>query len=542
MECSNDPVRTRVVLERVCLLLAAGVAVGLLVLATGRIGYGLDRTDEGQYLLLMADPGSDPATVFLFGHLLHPLYAVLAGDIRSLRFVALAVTALVLGLLMLTTARRLGVDRAAVAALSLAGAGMTPLAFAWLPLTPSYNTVALWGVALVGIGVLSGTAPGLRWTGWATTGLGVVLAAVGKPTTGAATLVICALAALLARRARDPDTRTNPLWSLLVGLLTGALAFLLLAGRHPRTLVDTLLAGARGVDRLGGHERLVRWDTLSLTTGPSALQVLLLVGLGTLLALVILAVPAPRSQGVSHGELLPATVLFILPFSYAFGTNGNLWTASARAAPLWLAVLLLALAGIRVGRPDAARIPVAATAALTLLLTAGVVLTGRDTYYRYPSPDPANTIETVIDRAGHRLSLTAADARSTEELLTAGSSLVGADILDTTGASPGYIHQLGARPLGSTWLLGGYPGSAVVARDKLALVPCERLTAAAVLYSPDSPRRINSIWTDLGVDPHRDYRILTEFTHHLGWRVQLLQPTESVARTLTCPGSTATQP
>ena len=106
-------------------------------------------------------------------------------------------------------------------------------------------------------------------------------------------------------------------------------------------------------------------------------------------------------------------------------------------------------------------------------------------------------------------------------------------MLDTTGASAGYIYQLGAHPVGSSWLIGGYPGSADAARHALGLESCERVRSAYVLYSPDSPRRIDAILGD-----HRltsdDYRVLATVKHQLGWKLQLLEPGPNVATKMPC--------
>lgn len=655
----------RRVATAVLLFAAAAIGLGLVVLALGRTGYGLDRTDEGQYLLLMRD-STDPATVFGLGHLLRPAYLALGGDVHALRLLAVVMTGTFAAGLLAVVAWRVGLAPAAVGAAALAGAGASSIAFAWFPMTPSYNTVALWGCLLAGAGVVLGAGPeaAAPRAGWVVGGLGVALAGAGKPTTGAAALAVLLVAACTARPApgmrdlpasgsggtapgrsdaaterdlptrgrvgaatgggsateRDlPDTgrgdaatgpvaavpgraaavaervaaatarvsgrptRHPPLTGLALGLCGGVFAYLLLTRRSPAATVDTVLAGVRGVRLLRGHERLLRWDPLEphalldataglldATSGPQTLQAMLVVPVAAAVALV-----------VRRRALAPALVLLVLPACYIFGTNGNLWSAAGRAAPLWVAALALASGahghtvsapnrtapaateattseecarngapsrgGARRGdaahrdrraratTPHPARTRMAASVATALALTAGVGLAARDTYYRYPDRGSVDTTEAVIDRSGNRLRLNGADARATATLLRDGAPAAGRDVLDTTGASSGYIWQLGANALGSRWLIGGYPGSADAARHALTLAPCERLAAAYVLYSSDSPRRIDQIWADLGLHPRRDYRPIASFTHHLGWRMQLLQPTEAVRHRLRCP-------
>ncbi len=247
-------------------------------------------------------------------------------------------------------------------------------------------------------------------------------------------------------------------------------------------------------------------------------------------ALVTLAVRRPDRRVV--GVCL---ALVALPAAYTFGTNTNLWSGAARATTLWVAALALAAAAPgRTARarawPPASRLPAgwlpagwlpAVWPAAASALVAGVVIAAADSYYRYPTPGP-DMVSGEIDAAGHRLRLTPQDARDSSVLAAAarsgapGAPGAGRDILDTTGASPGYIWQLGGRAVGSDWLLGGYPGSEAAARHALSLVPCERLVDALVLAAPDSPRRIDGLWTTLGVDPARDYRPVLRVRHQLG--------------------------
>lgn len=192
--------------------------------------------------------------------------------------------------------------------------------------------------------------------------------------------------------------------------------------------------------------------------------------------------------------------------------------------------------------------PWAARAGLPLLaataLVGGVTTAAADSYYRYPMPGPG-TVTGVVDAAGHRLRLTPRDARDSSALAAAATKgaeapdgtrvdVAGRDVLDTTGASPGYIWQLGGRALGSDWLIGGYRGSDAAAAHALSLVGCERISQALVLDAPDSPRRIDGLRTLLRRDPERDYRPILTWRHQLGYEVRLLAPTPD-APAVSCP-------
>jgi hypothetical protein len=45
-------------------------------------------------------------------------------------------------------------------------------------------------------------------------------------------------------------------------------------------------------------------------------------------------------------------------------------------------------------------------------------------------------------------------------------------VIDLTGQSPLILFLIGAKPIGDTWLLGGYPGSDALAIKKLNQVDC----------------------------------------------------------------------
>lgn len=68
-------------------------------------------------------------------------------------------------------------------------------------------------------------------------------------------------------------------------------------------------------------------------------------------------------------------------------------------------------------------------------------------------------------------------------------------LLDLTGDSPGYQFQLGLKPVGQDWILGGYPGSDATARYVIGLDACA-MRGAWVLTAPGTPRNIDpACWT-----------------------------------------------
>ena len=95
-------------------------------------------------------------------------------------------------------------------------------------------------------------------------------------------------------------------------------------------------------------------------------------------------------------------------------------------------------------------------------------------------------------------------------------------MIDATGASPGYVYQLGGVPLGSTWLLGGYAGSRAAALDALRAADPADLRRAWILDAPRSPRRIAGLLPALGLDP-AGYDVATTFRSVAGYDIRLLK-------------------
>ncbi|GMA38634.1 hypothetical protein [Mobilicoccus caccae] len=237
--------------------MAIVAAVLTVVVHLSRLSWGLDRTDEGQYLLLMADPEASRGSVFLFGHLLHPLFTLLGGDVLALRIVGTLLCLLTSGVLGWIAARSTSRASApsttatATTTLVVAAFGVGPMLY--FPLTPSYNTVAFWGVCLWAMGLLlsarfptagatSRAKAGSAWVGPVLLGIGGVLAFAGKATTGAA-LAALTVAVVVAFHLLTPgELRRRRLVSLLVGVggaaVVALLSLMLVTGHGPAWFVD----------------------------------------------------------------------------------------------------------------------------------------------------------------------------------------------------------------------------------------------------------------------------------------------------------------
>jgi hypothetical protein len=173
------------------------ICAGLLVYGSGR---GLDLTDEIFYLIWTRDPNAYALIYQPFGYLLHPLFELTGGDLRTYRLAGFAIAA--------AAGAFLGWS------LSPAGRGRVPFSlygaaaaltifFPWI-VTPSYNSAANVGALLIVAGIVSAFSD--RWAycvmGAVAGAAGLCLAAFSKPPLFAIGVAAMLVAALVSRNRR----------------------------------------------------------------------------------------------------------------------------------------------------------------------------------------------------------------------------------------------------------------------------------------------------------------------------------------------------
>jgi hypothetical protein len=227
---------------------------------------GLDRTDEGLYLNSISHPTDDRSTILLFGYAYHPLFVLVGGNVVLLRWasivlsigvvaafawVALSTRPLLGGQTSVETRTRL------VASLGIGTCAVLPIVQA--PATPSYNTLALQGLAVAGTGLLLAMTRPTRAgvVGAALVGIGGWLTFLAKPTSAAVLAILVAGAAIAV-----PGRWRRRSGVALAALVMAVGLTLLLARTSPIDLLTILHNGLATSDALGGHENLVRWDPI----------------------------------------------------------------------------------------------------------------------------------------------------------------------------------------------------------------------------------------------------------------------------------------
>lgn len=245
---------------------AAGlVLLTLLALATASwlATRGFDRTDEGFYLNSIAHPRDDASSILLFGYAYHPFYVLVAGDLVTLRWVGMLLSVLTVGSLAwvsLKTPSLVGAEMPHLTIRVATSLGLSATALvtvAQMPLTPSYNTLTLQGLALAATGlILTMTRAGRSGlAGAVLLGVGSWLTFLGKPTTAGLLVILIVLVTCLV-----PGTWRRRLWVAAACLLLSFATTLVAAGLTPLELVEIMSQGLATSTALGGHDQILRLD------------------------------------------------------------------------------------------------------------------------------------------------------------------------------------------------------------------------------------------------------------------------------------------
>lgn len=548
--------------------LAGSVLVGVVL---WRCRAGIEFSDEGFYLNWISDPWQYRVSTTLFGFVYHPLYRLVGGDVALLRQVNVLITlglASAVGVVLLRTlaqnhGRAVPAPRLATAGAAFVFATGT-LAYLdpWLP-TPSYDSLALQSLLLAVIGLLWAQTDASRKSlrGWVTVGIAGWLTFMAKPTSAIALAIVAAVYLMLSGKLR---------WRLLALAVVTAAALGLVAAwvidGSVAGLVERLSTGMRHAALLqAGHTLAEMWrldeyylgpgEKIALTVmtglvflgcvagsstrpavrlGAAVLTLLfaaagwwILAGLGTprwastpFRGLVYWAVPYGMWLGalllgcrhprrlLSRQGLALVLGLVALPHAFAFGSNGDYWWLAPRAAVFWVLAGLPLLAASREEAISWRAVMPAAAAAMPV--TAAMLSLSMAMPYRQPQPLWLDQDVVRIAVTGARLRVPRQVAEylgNLDRLARSHGFQSGDPMLDLTGQSPGALYAIGAKAIGRAWMIGGYPGSDVLAAATLDQVPGDELRRAWILSAPSGPRALSTdVLRRYQLDLARDYR------------------------------------
>jgi hypothetical protein len=566
MRCQQNATLAAVV-EWIALAICVSATLLLLGLVALRCRHGFDFTDEGFYLNWISNPSNYQGSASQFGFVYHPLYRLVGSDVALLRQANVLIVFVLSCVLCMTLVRSFCPDWTALRlsqrvgfAGGAAAVASSSLTFfdPWLP-TPSYNSLALQSLVMTVVGaLLAGRKLSIgSIAGWILIGFGGGFAFLAKPTTAA--MLACLITGYVIMAGKF--SLRGPLVAMTTAILLLVIAALAIDGSLS-IFLGRLVKGVEMVNSLAPDKHLFRWDHYELSQHQKTRFDYLLIAtylstalgllaskraqLGaTLIAALLAAISIATAAGllfqkiqyepfqqmlflaislgialssilvsprplVSRSGLALILLFILLPHAYAFGTNNNLWVAASHAGLFWI------LAGFVVSVELAATsgnwralLPVAGA---TLLVSTVIVSTAIENPYRQTEPLRLQTSEVDINRVGAPLFLTEQSAsyiREISRLANENGFRTGDYMLDLTGVSPGSLYAMGARPLGTAWTIGGYPGSANLLTALLDQETCNAIGASWILTEPNSRDAFSpDLLRRFGIDLLHDYRIV----------------------------------
>jgi len=524
--------------------------VGLFVWMAPR---GFEFTDEAYYLLNYLYWRDLVGTVTFFGAYFEWPFRILGQSVPAIRIFSLlallgsgaCLTREALGYF----ARRDGTTDEAPWPFVAVGMAASLFYFGYQLRAPSYNLLTLCSM-LVATGLL------LRLLGPCAPcanarvamfcyGLAIGACGLGKATSGALLVVCHALFFGLANR----DWRLRHLLELVALSLAGvSLNFAVLQWEHPQWLA-VLREGVAMVRGISDERSMLalsnqlRWEIqdqvrmlLPWAVGPAMAFVLVVRRIGpsrrAALSAVVVALIAGCALGLAWAQtrwwlpMLSLAVLLLwsvegfnrrpvgltrddamdfglmglllaLPVAFSFGTNNSVLQHSQMAAVFGVTALSVRLR--RLARLGLLATPAVVTC-LTVLCVPTLVIQLKavvdvHSTYRQLSPLGEQVVPVRLGAVGNTLLVDATTRETLESVIGAARAAgfaSGQAVLDFTGDSPGLVYALGGRPLGTAWLLGGYPGSEAAAARLLAHLSPPALQSAWLLTSEDNPRAITN--------------------------------------------------
>jgi|CXWL01.1.fsa_nt_gi hypothetical protein len=213
----------------------------------------------------------------------------------------------------------------------------------------------------------------------------------------------------------------------------------------------------------------------------------------------------PRLPSRDSWALVISFVFF--PYVYTIGSNSNCWYGASDAAIFWVLAggIVLVLPQLH-GTSWRIYLPLA-----TMVQAGTVTLLSLSTESPYRQTQPLRQNHDMIQIAytGSQLWVSpdfAIYVRTLDHLAKRGGFKHGTPMIDLTGHYPTALYVLGAKAVGLAWMIGGYPGSDMMASGVLDRVSLEDLKNAWILTEPAGPRKLSpDILKRYGIDLAKDY-------------------------------------
>jgi hypothetical protein len=249
------------------------------------------------------------------------------------------------------------------------------------------------------------------------------------------------------------------------------------------SILTVLLLAANGVGIIFGSKEKT-WLFLTLATA--------------LLLWMLEVLKRPRGGFARSDwkELCLMGLLFSLPLAFSFGTNMPVFAHSIIASifpycALYQRLYKLSSLGLI---SNAAMALGACFLCLPALFYQLAPLVDVNYTYRQRTSLLEQETPVVIGRAGSQLrvdAVTDASLRAISSAARQAGFTQGQSMLDFSGDGPGIIFALGAKPLGTPWMIGGYPESAKSAERVVSKIAPAMLEQSWLLTSPNNARKID---------------------------------------------------
>lgn len=272
-------------------------------------------------------------------------------------------------------------------------------------------------------------------------------------------------------------------WLVAAGLLFALARRKLRASSHRAISLLALVLIAASMAIMASDHRTQLWLVAMAATA------------GGLHSLTLLATKGDAMTRWGRRDLALICLLLVLPLAFSFGTNMPVLGHSAIASVFAYCAVYLPL--YRLWR-HGMLMPTTFSIGLCLLCLPALVmqimaLTEVRYTYRQLAAQWEQNVRVTVGPSANALWV---DARTSESLQkiaglarTAGFK-PGQHVLDLSGDSPGVIYAMGGNPLGTPWMMGGYPASTAMAERVIEKVDPASLRSAWLLTSSNNPRRI----------------------------------------------------
>ena len=316
----------------------------------------------------------------------------------------------------------------------------------------------------------------------------------------------------------------------LIFVLTATAVLVISAGLHARAPTARAAAALMSIGAAIVAAALVM-DVINIPSSPDRPLGLLWFAWPAAAGVGGFVLARPRGLVRLRRRLSLVFVLVSLPAAYAFGTTVNYWLSASNAGLFMLLTSFACLAAPSLGPNWNCKLAPPAIAGLIL----ATLLTQQSLQHPYRDNEPLRASTSLVQIAGGPSTVFvnpefAFYIQSVQRIAGVGGFERGMPMVDLTGHYPGTLFALGAKPLGAPWLVGGYPGSSILAAKMLDQTSCANLAQSWILVERDGPRQLPAtILKRYGIDVLRDYDSVGSFDSPKGdypnsYRQDILKP------------------